>query len=207
MKKTEIKLSPDFVKRVSELYRDMEEAYDRNAKELNFFCNSCPDNCCDSFFLHHTHTEWAYLWLGLKTLDSRQQQKIQAKAAQYVIASEDALAKGVRPVIMCPLNEDGLCGLYPYRMMLCRLHGVPASLTRPDGQTLKFPGCFRCQEHIQTENPGPPLDRTRFLQRLAGLEIELLGSRRMSAPRVKLTIAQMIVKEPPILLPEIWVTP
>jgi len=199
MKKTEIELSPEFIKRVSDLYRDMEEAYDRNAKELNFFCNGCPDNCCDSFFLHHTYTEWAYLWLGLKTLDSRQQQEIQAKAAQNVTASEDALAKGVRPVIMCPLNEDGLCGLYSYRMMLCRLHGVPASLTRPDGQTLEFPGCFRCQEHLPAENHTPPLDRTRFLQRLADLEIELLGSRRMITPRVKLTIAQMIVKGPPIL--------
>ena len=199
MKKTELELSPDFITRVADLYHDMEEAYDRTAKELNFSCRGCPDNCCDSFFLHHTHTEWAYLWLGLKTLDSRLQQKIQAKAAQYVIESVSVLAKGERPVIMCPLNEDGLCSLYSSRMMLCRLHGVPATLTRPDGQRLEFPGCFRCQEHIPAGNSIPPLNRTRFLQQLANLEIELLGSKKMNAPRVKLTIAQMIVKGPPIL--------
>jgi Fe-S-cluster containining protein len=199
MKKAEVELSPDFIKRVADLYRDMADAYDLTAKELSFSCNGCPDNCCDSFFRHHTYTEWAYLWLGLKTLDSKQLQTIQAKAAQYVIESEAALVRGERPIIMCPLNDDGLCTMYSYRMMLCRLHGVPATLTRPDGEKLEFPGCFRCQEQTPAENPFPRLDRTRFLQTLVTLEIGLLGNRRMTASRVKLSIAQMIVKGPPIL--------
>jgi hypothetical protein len=84
-------------------------------------------------------------------------------------------------------------------MMICRLHGVPATFIRPDGQQIHSPGCFRYQEHISTENSPTPLDRTRFFQRLVNLEIEMLGSRRMTAPKVKLTIAQMIVKGPPIL--------
>jgi len=199
MKIVEIELSPDFVQQVAYLYRDMENAYDGAAKDLNFSCTGCPDNCCDSFFQHHTYTEWTYLWLGLKTLDSTQQQTIHAKATRYVVETESALARGERPIMMCPLNEDELCTLYPYRMMLCRLHGVPATLTRPDGKKLEFPGCFRCQELTPAESPTRTLDRTRFLQRLVDLEIRLLGSRRMTAPKVKLTIAQMIVKGPPRL--------
>jgi hypothetical protein len=199
MKKAEIGLSPGIVEQIADLYRDMEDAYDRTAKDLNFSCSGCPDNCCDSYFLHHTYTEWAYLWLGLKALASSQLQTINAKASLYVVETEAALARGERPIVMCPLNEDGLCTLYSYRMMLCRLHGVPATLTRPDGQKLVFPGCFSCQEQMPHESPIPPLDRTRFLQRLVTLEIGLLGSRRMTAPKVKLTIAQMIVKGPPIL--------
>jgi len=199
MKTDKIVLTPEFTRQVADLYRDMEAAYDRTAKDLDFSCSGCHDNCCDSFFLHHTYTEWAYLWHGLKTLDDKQIKTITKKASNYVIESETSLAKGERPIIMCPLNAEGLCTLYQYRMMICRLHGVPATFTRPDGQQINSPGCFRYQEHISTENSPTPLDRTRFFQRLVNLEIEMLGSRRMTAPKVKLTIAQMIVKGPPIL--------
>jgi Fe-S-cluster containining protein len=177
----------------------MESAYDRTAKSLDFSCSGCPDNCCDSFFLHHTNTEWAYLWHGLKTHDDKQLKEITEKATRYVIESEASLAKGERPTIMCPLNSEGLCALYQYRMMICRLHGVPATFTRPDGQQIHSPGCFRYQENISTENSPEPLDRTQFFQRLVNLELELLGNKRLSAPKVKLTIAQMIVKGPPVL--------
>ena len=199
MKTAETVLTPEFAEQVADLYRDMETAYDRTVKELDFSCSGCPDNCCDSFFLHHTYTEWAYLWHGLKTLDDKLLHAISEKATNYVIESEACLAKGERPIIMCPLNADGLCTLYLYRMMICRLHGVPATFTRPDGQQLHFPGCFRCQENNSTENSPAPLDRTQFFQRMVNLEIKLLETRRMTAPKVKLTIAQMIVKGPPIL--------
>ena len=198
MKTYELVLTPEFLRQVADLYRDMEAAYDRTAKELDFSCTGCPDNCCDSFFLHHTYTEWAYLWHGLKALDDNLLKIIEKKASACVVESEAALAKGERPIIMCPLNSEGLCALYSYRMMICRLHGVPASFTRPDGQQQRFPGCFICQE-ITAAEKAAPMDRTKFFQRLVKLEIELLGSRKMTAPKVKLTLAQMIVKGPPIL--------
>jgi len=200
MKTAEIIVTPEFADRVAKLYHDMEEAYDRTAKALDFSCSGCPDNCCDSFFLHHTYTEWAYLWHGLKSLEAGRLKAITDQASRYVINSEAALAKGERPTIMCPLNTEGLCSVYPYRLMICRLHGVPASFMRPDGQKLAFPGCFRCQEHVAADrNSIAPLDRTGFFRRLVELEIGLLGSKRMTAPKVKLTIAQMIVKGPPTL--------
>jgi hypothetical protein len=191
--------TPEFNKQLEELYHDMEAAYAQTAKAINFSCSGCPDNCCDSYFMHHTYTEWAYLWNGLKTLEEGLLQKITEKAAQYVVASEAALAKGEHPQSMCPLNTDGLCSLYPYRLMICRLHGVPATFTRPDGEKIDFPGCFQCQEHISAKNSITPLDRTQFFRRLVELEIRLLGHKRMTAPKVKLTIAQMIVKGPPEL--------
>ena len=197
MKTDEIIVTPEFAKQVANLYRDMETAYDRTAKELDFSCTGCPDNCCDSFFLHHTYTEWAYLWYGLNALDENQLKIITEKATHCVIETESFLAKGKRPITMCPLNSDGLCTLYFNRMMICRLHGVPATFTRPDGQQLHFPGCYRCQQHTSTKNSLAPLDRTQFFQRLVNLELELLGNKRSSAPKVKLTIAQMIVIGPP----------
>jgi hypothetical protein len=180
MKEAEIFLHHELSSQVAELYRDMEAAYDQTAGALGFSCSGCPDNCCDSYFLHHTYTE-----------------RLSEKAAGYVVASEAALARGERPVIMCPLNLDGLCALYPYRLMICRLHGVPSSMTRPDGRKLNFPGCFRCQEEVKKDDSVPFLDRTGFFKRLVDLELKLLAKRRAAAPKVKLTIAQMIVMGPP----------
>jgi Fe-S-cluster containining protein len=198
MKPDEIILTPELSRQVAELYHDMESAYDKTAKALGFSCSDCPDNCCDSFFLHYTYLEWFYLWQGLNTLDESQRQIISHKAEKYVQESKAALVRGERPILMCPLNKDGLCSLYTHRLMICRLHGVPSTFIRPDGQRISFPGCFRCQEHNGQDNIVPALDRTQFFRRMVELEIGLLGQKRMTVPKMKLTIAQMIVKGPPI---------
>ena len=64
-------IAPDLSKKIADLYRRMEEAYDKVAVSLNFSCAGCPDNCCDSFFQHHTYIEWAFLWEGLAATCSR----------------------------------------------------------------------------------------------------------------------------------------
>jgi hypothetical protein len=180
----------------------MEEAYDRVAAELDFGCSGCPDNCCDSYFLHHTYLEWSYLWQGIDELSRERQQEVIEKAQAYIISAETSLQRGERPQIMCPLNENGLCLVYKHRLLVCRTHGVPARITRPDGKVLEFPGCFRCQEKVE-QLTGPPLqvERTPLLTRLAQLENEYLDNKRHLYPRVKLTIAQMLVKGRPRLPP------
>jgi len=192
-------LSPEFSQKVADLYAAMEEAYDRTAEAINLTCMDCPDNCCDSYFQHHTYTEWAYLWKGLNGLDADKLAAIQKKAREYVLQSEAVLARGERPMLMCPLNDDGLCATYPHRMMICRLHGVPSAFTRPDGHTMQFPGCFRCQEITGDKSPAASMDRTDFFQQLVELELELLGKNRPTTPKVKLTLAQMIAQGPPRL--------
>ena len=192
-------LTPEFTEQIAHLYRDMEEAYDSVAATLDFSCSGCPDNCCDSFFLHHTYTEWAYLWQGLHALNDRQLEEVREKSGAWLTAAEDALARRERPAVMCPLNSGGRCTLYPHRLMLCRLHGVPSAFTRPDGRRMEFPGCFRCQEQLAEKKPGAVLDRTEFFRRLVELEMRLLGARQIHLPKVKLTIAQMIVQGPPPL--------
>ncbi len=188
--------------RIEEIYTAMETAYDKVAAELDFSCRGCPDNCCDSYFLHHTYIEWSYLWLGVGELDNGKQQQIFARAHDYVIRAERDLQQGRRPQIMCPLNENGLCIIYKHRLMVCRTHGVPATLTRPDGKMLRFPGCFRCQEQRGENKNTPVVERTPMLQRLAILENDYLNNQRQRYPRVKLNIAEMLVKGPPALQPE-----
>ena len=196
---TEKILTSDLAARLADLYRRMADAYDAVASELNFSCVGCPDNCCDSFFLHHTLIEWSYLWEGLCKLEPAELEKIKARAESYLAGFAESMAKGERPQIMCPLNEGGLCGLYEHRLMICRMHGVPSSITRPDGQKVDFPGCFRCQELTGSDDDPPNVDRTELYRELAELERLLLEASGKPRPRIKMTIAEMIVSDPPKL--------
>lgn len=197
----ELFLPPELSCEIGEIYESMATAYDEVAMDITLTCTGCPDNCCDSYFLHHTYSEWAYLWEGIRALDDERLDRIMQRARDYVTRSRLLIARGERPQIMCPLNESGLCGLYAHRLMICRTHGVPAILTRPDGQHLRFPGCFRCQEIVASthtrETDAPAMDRTVLFRRLAQLETRFLADRRGQMPKIKLTIAEMIVGGPP----------
>ncbi len=199
----EVVLSEQLSDKVRKIYEEMESSYDEVARSLKFSCNGCPDNCCDSYFLHHTYTEWSYLWQGFRKVSQAKQQEILQRAKEYILACEEAEARGERPQVMCPLNEEGRCILYTHRLMVCRTHGVPATMRRPDGKRLNFPGCFRCQEIVKKkfvhDSEAPHMERTPLLQRLVAVERELMGEKLHLYPRVKLTIAQMLVTGPPTL--------
>ena len=190
-------LAAEFAAKIADLYARMETAYEAVARALDFSCRDCPDNCCDSYFQHHTYIEWAYLWQGLSALPEPRREEYIGRARDYIIASEAQLALGERPAIMCPLNDGGLCSLYAHRLMICRMHGVPSSFMRPDGKKIEFPGCFRCQELIRGRQDYPVVDRTGLYREMAALEAEFLGRRRHVLPKVRLTLAQMLVKGPP----------
>ncbi len=197
----ELVLPTELSQEMGEIYNSIGTGYDKVAKEICLTCEGCPDNCCDSYFLHYTYCEWAYLWEGIRGLKDNHLDRIMTRAKAYVQRSQELIARQERPQLQCPLLEDGLCSLYTHRLMICRTHGVPATLTRPDGQHLRFPGCFRCQELVTEKYPvetdAPTTDRTVLYQRMAQLESRFLGERRQLYPKVKLSIAQMIVNGPP----------
>jgi hypothetical protein len=200
----EIKLSPELADRMGRIYEEMASRYAQVATQLQLSCDGCPDNCCDSYFQHHTFIEWGYLWLGFCQLPEAQQADILERSRLYVAGCEQAVERNERPQIMCPLNEHGRCVLYRHRLMVCRTHGVPATMQRPDGQRLNFPGCFHCQELVeqkfsQQQSAVPQTDRTDLLRQLAMLENDLMDGARRLYPRIKLTIAQMLIKGPPLV--------
>ncbi|WP_462324523.1 hypothetical protein [Desulfoplanes sp.] len=185
-------------RKLAVLYKDMEAAYQDVAHEIGLSCVDCEDNCCTSYFMHHTYVEWAYLWKGMKTLTEDDRTLFLENAKQYVAQANRDLARGKRPHIMCPLNKDGLCGLYSHRLMICRMHGVPNSLTNPNGSTRAFPGCFKSQAILKEMQHPPVLDRTRLYFRLVQLEQAFLGPKRIrSLPRVNMTLAEMLEQGPP----------
>ncbi|MEE4242108.1 MAG: hypothetical protein V2I36_11635 [Desulfopila sp.] len=192
-------LSATIIRRVEDIYAELEKAYDKVAHDIEFSCTGCPDNCCDSYFLHYTYIEWSYLWLGVNGLGAARRQAVLERAHQAVLEAAKDLRSNRRPQIMCPLNEDGLCIIYRHRLMVCRTHGVPATLTRPDGKVMQFPGCFRCQELLGENIESQAVERTSLLTKLAHLENEYLGGKRHLYPKVRMTIAEMLVKGPPSL--------
>ena len=175
------------------LYQKMEMAYNEIASRLGLKCSECEDNCCVSYFQHHTHIEWAYFFKGLKTLSQDRQKQIISRAKEYVDLSKKELEKGIRPKIMCPVNENGLCILYKYRLMICRLHGIPNTVKMPNGITKKFPGCSMCIVLTKNSPYFPMMDRTPFYQALADLERRFTKLLKNPIPKVDYTLAQMIL--------------
>ncbi|MBE1426005.1 hypothetical protein H4684_002664 [Desulfomicrobium macestii] len=187
-------------RKLAALYADMQTSYSAHAQTLGLSCDGCPQNCCTSFFQHHTRIEWAYLLQGLQELPADRRAVYEERARAYVREATDALSRGERPSIMCPLNDDGRCGVYAHRLMICRLHGVPNRLRYPDGRAIDFPGCFRSQELCAGADSFPVLDRTALYTRLMELEVQFVGPRQIRAlPRVDLTLAEMIVQGSPKL--------
>jgi len=201
------KLTPNGAfRKLAAIYDAMADRYAESAGAIGLSCDGCADNCCLTFFQHHTYVEWAYLWEGLAALPPDRLEAVRRRAHDYVDQAREALGRGLRPRVMCPLNldlEQGLCGLYDHRLMICRMHGVPNELVRPDGRRVAFPGCQRCQgltESLKAKGePVPVLDRTPLYRDLAALEMRFVGSNLRRLPKVDHTIAEMIVLGPPRL--------
>lgn len=180
-------------RRLEALYARMQQAYDSTVGHTGFSCQGCDNNCCTSYFQHHTYVEWSFLFKGLDALPADKREQYMLRARDYVRQAQETLARGERPSAMCPLNDDGLCGLYRHRLMICRLHGVPHQLAGRMGQVNDFPGCFR----FPKDNETTPLDRTPLYRDLAKLEMDFLGARLAQLPKVNLTLAEMMVQGPP----------
>ena len=181
---------------LADLYGRMVAAYAAVAEPLGFTCAHCPRNCCTSHFQHHTYLEWAYLWQGLRELPEDRRRLYAERAEENARQAAALLGQGLQPGLMCPLNDDGRCGLYKHRLMICRLHGVPHRLAPPGRPAQAFPGCFRCQELVQAAGSEASMDRTPLYVELAALERRFLGAKAGRLPKVDLTLAQMIAIGP-----------
>ena len=183
----------DLKKEIEQLFRNMDQAYDQTARQLGFQCHGCEDNCCRTYFHHYTLMELLYLKSGLAALPKDHQCRImgQARQADRQTASSEREGGPVR--VMCPLNEEGRCVLYGYRPMICRLHGIPHLLQRPDGGRVTGPGCGGYYEQCGN-GESTQLNRTPLYAAMAGLE-RRLRDRLGFHQKIRLTVAQMLIDD------------
>jgi hypothetical protein len=177
--------------RLEQLYASMDRSYNNTADRYGFACSGCEDNCCLTLFHHHTHLEFFHLSTGFRALDRQRQIAIAEKAEAVCSAVRMAEKNGSPPRPMCPLNFDSRCCLYAYRPMICRLHGIPSELIRPDGKTRRAPGCASFMERCG-QKAYIPFDRTPFYRDLAGIE-QALRRDIPGAAKIKMTVAEMIL--------------
>ncbi len=171
----------------------MDDAYAEAADRSGFSCSGCGDNCCEEKFYHYTLIEHLYITEGLNLAPDKKKREIFEKATLVKKMYDANAAAGVHGRIMCPLNSSGLCILYEYRPMICRLHGIPHLVRKSGRPEERGPGC-----HLFLLGKGPPgesvclLDRSPFYSEMAAIEIDFRKAVKFTG-RYKKTVAEMIL--------------
>jgi Fe-S-cluster containining protein len=190
----EYQKSPYFKEKLGMLYTAMDSKYDAAAQFYQFQCVGCEDNCCFTRFYHHTFLEYLYILDGFDTLEQEKRAEIKKRADAACKKLDEADKEGVPPRVLCPLNDDSRCILYPYRPMICRLHGVPHELNTSGHGANRNPGC----DYFMKQNKDKSyfsFDRTTVYMEMANLEKEF-RQKSGAMDKVKLTIAEMIRTRP-----------
>jgi len=180
-----------FSDRLKVAFQRMDAAYQKVAAHYDFHCSGCEDNCCRTRFHHHTLLEFFYIFKGFEELSAEKRQDIRQKAEAVCSESLESERRGETIRLMCPLNENGLCLLYDYRPMICRLHGISHEIHRPDGQVLYGPGCDVFM-NIAEKQKKVNFDRTPFYKEIALLE-KAFREKTGNSQGVKMTVSQMLI--------------
>ena len=186
----------ELIPRLVELYRLMDSAYGEVGNRVGFSCHGCNGvECCTVDLTLHTSVEMLYLRRGFNALDTSKQLEILGRCREIVKAKEDdRLGEAYRNAV-CALNFGGLCILYDYRPMICRLAGIPHVIKRPDNGTVESGGCIRYQSGFQKNHPDLKIDRTGFYRQMASIEIEIV--RAVGKRTVSRTVAETLGLEYP----------
>lgn len=182
-----------FLDRSQCLFAAMDRKYMGATEHYGFQCIGCIDNCCRTRFYHHTYLEYLYVCAGVEKLDPQRKREIKKRALEVCRNTAEAEGKGMPVRFWCPLNFDGQCVLYPFRPMICRLHGIPHELQRPGQNVLRGPGCGKFDD-LCAHKRYFKFDRTPFYFEMAKLENEFKKAAGLTG-RIKMTVAEMIARK------------
>ena len=172
----------------------MDKAFDKAASHYGFQCNGCEDNCCKSFFYHHTFIEKDFLLSKANDFAHDKKVALKKSAELYLnsVFSENN-KKEKRP--LCPLNKEGLCILYNQRPMICRLHGIPHHLNIPGREIQENPGCDAGTSFFNATTYYS-FDRIPYYKEMTEIEIEYretFSKSNVKSGKIKQTIAHMLL--------------
>ena len=180
-----------FLDRLKVIYEAMDQKYKEAADYYGFYCQGCHDNCCLTRFYHYTLLEYLYILKGYSALAYDRQVEIKNRALEICRKNDEADKKDMAVRLMCPLNFNGLCILYDYRPMICRLHGIPHELQRDGQNVIHSPGCDAFTERNR-EKSYFRFDRTPFYIKMAELENKLKLAAGINQ-KLKMTVAEMLI--------------
>ncbi|NOZ24665.1 MAG: hypothetical protein GXO94_01010, partial [Nitrospirae bacterium] len=181
-----------FTGRLFSIYSEIDGAYRKSAEHYGFSCDGCEDNCCRTVFYHYTLVEYFGLLEGFDRLPAGIRDESMRKGRAYLEKLKENKDGEEGLDLMCPLNYDGLCRIYEYRPLICRIHGFPGRFDHPVKGDQRFTGCKVFNETCQ-EDWTQLIDRTPFYVRIADLEGRL--RRRMNyKERFRKTIAGMLIE-------------
>jgi len=173
---------------LANIFRKMDETYEAAASSYGFICSGCENSCCWTRFYHYTLIEFFYLFDGFQALNPIERQILHTRSFNAVSKMESPLP-GQR--VMCPLNEAGRCGLYVYRPMICRLHGIPHELNHPLKGRCRGPGCCEFENRCG-DKPYIPFDRTQLYSDLAEIE-KTFRLQTGWHEKIRMTIAEILL--------------
>lgn len=178
--------------RLKAIYRAIDATYQSAIDYYHFSCEGCQAKCCYTKFYHYTHIEALYLHRGFQGLSDQERSEILKLASYY----EETYAKGSdEQAVLCPLNKSGLCVLYEWRPMICRLHGVPYEMQDINGVAHFYGGCERFMSlNPETLPTYRTLNRTIFYREMANLERELRNALGLQAPEPQ-TVAKILLAD------------
>ena len=180
-----------FLKKLETIWADIGKKYQESADYYGFFCNGCEDSCCYTRFYHHTPLEYLFIMKGYSTLEHEIQNQVTERALEVCAKTVEYDKTGKTVRLLCPLNFDGLCILYEYRPMICRLHGISHQLQRPGQGIMYSPGCEAFEKQCEGKK-YIKFDRTPFYVEMANLEREFRDSVGLTQ-KFKMTVAQMLI--------------
>ena len=178
--------SDELLRELRSLFREMEERYDAAAADYGFGCAGCEENCCTIGFKHYTHLEHELLKAGLEELPEERRTELRDR-------SRAALSDPAGERAPCPLLDGGRCSLYAHRLMICRMHGVPYSMTNPRQGQIEGDGCLRFRR-LHEEPYVVRIDRTTLYRRFAELERQALEEAHLATRPRPRSIPEMILE-------------
>ncbi len=183
----------NFLNELKQLYARMDQRYDEIADTYGFQCSGCADNCCLTRFFHHTLVEFLFLRKGFADLDEHVRGEVSHQASDVNEKILQVESGGQVPRVMCPLNRKGLCILYEYRPMICRLHGIPHEFLHPVRDKIIGSGCHEFEAQCG-QKKYLAFNRTPFYREMARLEQCVRGVAGINE-KFKKTVAQMLVED------------
>lgn len=121
-KKTELEIYIDYL----EVLKKKLDVYFKDQKPF-LKCKAGCDICCKSCYYPVSELEYEYVRIGInKIFNQDEKQKIYEKAVKIIKARREfAKTNNIMDFYYeCPLIVGGACGIYPYRALLCRSHGL-----------------------------------------------------------------------------------